>query len=155
MQLELVLLVTPGPDGMATNSSGEALEFGDMKKKFRTYIDTKYDHHLILNEDDPWAQPIYQTAEVQAYMTWKEMVQGEGPEEIMKAKLTNDQKFLPGLVTVAEDPTVENLAKWIAEWAAATYKCDAICRLEETKTNGAEVLYHWNGFGTSMVRGAI
>jgi 6-pyruvoyl-tetrahydropterin synthase len=135
MQLELVLLVTAGPDGMATNCAAETLEFGDMKKKFREHIDTTYDHHLILNNDDPWAQVFDLHDPLK-----DDPIQG---------------KRLPGLVTVEEDPTVENLAKWIAEWAAGTYKCDAICRLEETKTNGAEVMYHWNGFGTHMVRGAI
>lgn len=135
MQVELLLMVSEGPTGMAVNSNNEALEFGDVKKKFRNHIDTKYDHHLILNESDPWALHFYLHDSIK-----DDPIQGQQ---------------LPGLVTVPGDPTVENLAKWIAQWGAQTYKCDVICRIDETRTNGAEVMFHWNGFGTSMVRGAL
>jgi 6-pyruvoyl-tetrahydropterin synthase len=131
MQIELTFLVAQGPNGMAINSANQPMEFGAMKKMFREYIDGKYDHHLILNEDDPWARTV-------------------------KTQPGDDDSWqqLPGLVTVPGDPTVENLAKWIAEWASANYRCDAICRIDETKTNGAEVMFHWNSFGAKMVNGA-
>jgi 6-pyruvoyl-tetrahydropterin synthase len=154
MQIELVLLVEEGHDGMAVNSAHQPMEFGAVKRLFRAYIDGNYDHHLLLNKDDPWAQPIYQAAEISTYMSEFEMVSGEGPQSVLKAKLTNDQKFLPGLVLVDGDPTVENLAKWIAAWASEAYRCDVICRIDETKTNGAEVMFHWNSFGAKMVNGA-
>jgi 6-pyruvoyl-tetrahydropterin synthase len=142
MQVELVLLVSEGPDGMAMNSVMETLEFADMKRKFRNHIDSTYDHRLVLNQEDPWAQPIYQIT------NWP---QGE---VYMEVELSDQQKFLPGLSLVPGDPTVENLAKWICEWACNTYSCDVICKIDETKTNGAEVEYHWNGFNAKMVQGA-
>jgi 6-pyruvoyl-tetrahydropterin synthase len=143
MQVELELLVVEGPEGMALNAAHEQLEFGDMKRKFRNHIDSLYDHRLVLNEADPWAQPIFQIA----HATTVDNVYFE-------VKAEDSQKFLPGLSLVPGDPTVENLAKWIAEWAANTYRCDVICRIDETKTNGAEVMYHWNGFDAKMVQGA-
>jgi 6-pyruvoyl-tetrahydropterin synthase len=155
MQVELVLLVSEGETGMAVDGHGQVFEFGDMKRKFRNHIDSTYDHRLVLNEEDSWAQPIYQIAEVQSYMTMKEMVAGDGPEEVMKAKLTNDQKFLPGLSLVPGDPTVENLAKWIAEWACSTFHVDVICRIDETRTNGAEAMYQYRGsLGPKFAEGA-
>lgn len=75
------------------------LDFGDVKKKFRGELDTKYDHHLLLNENDPWAQSL-----------------GNGcncyPEET---------HTLPGLVRCEGDPTTENLAYWIWQWASLTF----------------------------------
>lgn len=130
LQIELVLLTREGANGMAVNSAREVLEFGDMKKKFREHIDTKYDHHLILNKDDPWAQHL----------------------PFVDAP---DQRLLPGLVTVPGDPTTENIAKWIAEWGCTTFKCDLVCRVEESKTNGAEVMYLWNSFVATMAGGAL
>ena len=56
MQVELVLLAEQGQNGMAVNSANQPMEFGAMKRMFRDHIDGKYDHHLILNEEDPWAQ---------------------------------------------------------------------------------------------------
>lgn len=135
MQVELTLLAEEGEDGMAVNSAHQPMEFGYMKKMFRDYIDSTYDHHLVLNEKDPWAAPF------QVYDT------EEDPER--------NNKTLPGLVTVPGDPTTENLCKWIAEWACANYRVDVICTIAETRTNGAEVMYHWNSFGASMVRGAL
>jgi 6-pyruvoyl-tetrahydropterin synthase len=138
MQVELVLLVSEGSEGMAMNSAMETLEFGDMKRKFRHYIDSTYDHRLVLNKEDPWAQPLSEPVFTSDDQT--------DPSQ--------EEWTLPGLVTVPGDPTVENLAKWIAEWAANTFRCDVIARIDETRTNGAEVMYHWNGFNAKMVQGA-
>lgn len=129
MQIELVILCVEGPNGMAVNTANQPMEFGAMKKMFRQYIDGKYDHHLILNENDEWT-------------------------DRLRKPFEDDGDLLPGLVTVPGDPTVENLAKWIAEWACANYRCDVICKIDETKTNGAEVKFHWNNFGAKMVGGA-
>lgn len=135
MQIELTLLASEGPGGIAVNYEQEALEFGDMKKKFREYIDTTYDHHLLLNKSDPWAIAFDLHDPVE-----NDPVNG---------------KTLPGLVTVPGDPTTENLAKWIAEWGCNTFKCDVICRLDETKTNGAEAMYMFNGkLGPKFAGGA-
>jgi 6-pyruvoyl-tetrahydropterin synthase len=133
MQVELTLLANEGPNGMAVNSANQSMEFGAMKNMFRVYIDTKYDHHLVLNESDPWAQLI----------------------NISTDRDMNDWQSLPGLTTVPGDPTTENLCKWIAEWACANYRVDVICTIAETATNGAEVMYHWNSFGASMMKGAL
>jgi 6-pyruvoyltetrahydropterin/6-carboxytetrahydropterin synthase len=133
MQVEMVLLVEEGPDGMAVDNHGDKLEFGALKKALRNHIDSTYDHRLVLNREDPWAQPIYFHGE-----EWE----------------NGEQKFLPGLSLVDGDPTVENLAKWLAKWGAEEFHVDTICRIDETKTNGAEAMFHWNGFGASFVKGA-
>lgn len=62
------------------------LDFGAVKKAFRGHLDSQYDHHLLLNEHDPFAD-----------------------------------LALPGLHTCAGDPTTENIARWIAEWAATRW----------------------------------
>lgn len=143
MQIELVILCVEGPNGMAVNTANQPMEFGAMKKMFRQYIDSTYDHHLILNEIDPWARLLFKLKDSpEAH---------EHPEAYL---LESTGSLLPGLVTVPGDPTVENLAKWIAEWACANYRCDVICKIDETKTNGAEVKFHWNNFGAKMVGGA-
>jgi 6-pyruvoyl-tetrahydropterin synthase len=138
----LVFLVTEGPNGMALNTAHQPMEFGAMKKMFRAHIDGKYDHHLILNETDPWAQLLYKASDSSK--------NDHGGFEFDGSEAAT----LPGLTTVPGDPTVENMAKWIAEWSCSNYRCDVICRIDETKTNGAEVMFHWNNFGASMVRGA-
>lgn len=139
MQIELVLLVEEGPDGMAVNAAHQPLEFGAIKQAFRQYIDSTYDHHLVLNATDPWAQPL------------ASFVDQRHEETVEQSQF----EMLPGLVIVPGDPTVENLAEWIAEWACSMYRCDVICKLDETKTNGAEVMFHWNNFGAKMVGGAM
>lgn len=94
----------------------ESLDFGSIKKKFREYLDGTYDHHLLLNVDDPWSQPI---ETVQAYQDATGAVS------------------LPGLVTMPSDPTTENLAKWIAQWATNEFGLNADCHVQETHVNGA------------------
>jgi 6-pyruvoyl-tetrahydropterin synthase len=140
MQVELVLMVEMGAEGMALNSAGDKMEFGAMKKSFREYIDSTYDHRLVLNREDPWTGPIMQVKREGDELSFHE----DEPEPI----------FLPGLSLVDGDPTVENLCKWIAERSCNEFRCDVICRIEETKTNGAEAMYHWNGFGASFAAGA-
>jgi 6-pyruvoyl-tetrahydropterin synthase len=132
MQVELVLLVSEGSDGMAVDSHGNKLEFGRLKRTFRNHIDATYDHHLVLNREDPWA----------------------GLLNVSDDKDVIDWLQLPGLVCVPGDPTVENLAKWIAEWACNEFHVDVICRIDETKTNGAEAMYQWSGFEAKFAKGA-
>jgi 6-pyruvoyl-tetrahydropterin synthase len=134
MQIELLLLCAEGQDGMAVNSAGYVMEFGRLKKEFREHIDTTYDHHLLLNQADPWAETFYLHDTLE-----------DDPV---------DGRTLPGLVTVPGDPTVENLCKWIAEWACKQFKVDTICRIDETLTNGAEAMYFWNGFTATFAEGA-
>ena len=92
------------------------LDFGVVKKAFRGYLDSRYDHHLLLNQDDPFAGEVSYDGET---------------------LLT-----LPGLMVVEEDPTTENLARWIGEWARKTFADEFnitgidIC-VQETRVNAA------------------
>jgi len=121
LQIELVLLELAQDleTGMAKDREGNILDFSAIKKSFRAHIDEDYDHHLLLNERDDWAQNLY--------------FHGEEWENGVEQKL-------PGLKTFPGDPTVENLCKWIALWAAESFHVDVICRIAETRTNGAEVM---------------
>lgn len=71
------------------------LEFGFVKAQLREYLDTNYDHRLLLNIQDEWAS---------------ENVGTEG-----------EYKRLPGLAVMQGDPTTENFAKMIGEWARTTF----------------------------------
>lgn len=131
MQIELAFenLEQDSETGMCKTRFGQTMEFGSMKRKFRDHIDNMYDHHLVLNETDDFAQEFYFHGE-----DWEN---GRGAT-------------LPGLTTAPGEPTVENLAKWIGEWAAATFQCDVLCSIEETKTNGACVRVLWTGTTTKV-----
>jgi len=126
--LTFLWLKYDGETAMAVNNSGETFEFGEMKRTFRAYIDDQYDHRLLLNKADPFAGPIYRVTAGNSLTT------------------DSEQVFLPGLNLMEDDPTVENLARWIAKWACARFKADVVCSIEETKTNGAEVCTRWDGF---------
>lgn len=73
-----------------TNGILEGISFTDLKKVFRHHLDTTYDHHVLLNQQDPWAE----------------------------ATLNGDVggTRLPGLQATPGDPTTENIAFWIYEW---------------------------------------
>lgn len=72
------------------------IDFGPLKKEFRGFLDTNYDHRLLLNQADPWAQPV---------STEDDHIGGNG-----------DVRTLPGLKTTPGDPTTENIARWVGEW---------------------------------------
>jgi 6-pyruvoyl-tetrahydropterin synthase len=74
----------------------------------------EFDHHLLLNEKDPWAQPI----------------------TVVDAPHMSQQR-LPGLQIMPGDPTTENLSKWIAEWAANEWSLPVQIKVQETPVNGA------------------
>jgi 6-pyruvoyl-tetrahydropterin synthase len=76
------------------------IEYGDLKKLFRGYLDSEYDHRLLLNATDPFAHPLFQ------------MQRNEEGE----FDLSGGQVFLPGLQTFVGDPTTENIARWITEY---------------------------------------
>jgi 6-pyruvoyltetrahydropterin/6-carboxytetrahydropterin synthase len=61
--------------------------FGDLKTRFRHHLDTTYDHHWLLNYEDPLVL------------------------ECERAGID-----LPGLEKCKGDPTTENIAKWIGGW---------------------------------------
>lgn len=75
------------------------IDFGALKKSFRSYLDETYDHHVVLNASDPFARPIYSIDDV----------------DEMGFAVVGKQQFLPGLVAMMGDPTTENIARWTAE----------------------------------------
>jgi len=88
----------------------DGMMFGDMKKVFRHYLDTTFDHHLLLNAEDIWAKPIYRVDRKET---------GHGlPEEL---EVVSGQTWLPGLTTFDGDPTTENIAKTIGKWAQGEF----------------------------------
>jgi len=119
--LTLMMLRQDEKTGMVQNQLGKTLDFSEIKQHFRSYIDEGYDHHLLLNEKDEWAR-LHLSFSV-----------GRPDEQ------------LPGLKTFPGDPTVENLAKWIALWAASTFAANTIVRIDETRTNAAEARAIWKG----------
>ena len=105
------------------------IDYGSLKKHFRHHLDTEYDHHLLLNRDDPFARGMTD----------------EPPDTRGDAIYT----FLPGLQPCTEDPTTENIAKWIGAWGVETVvggSAFEIPRLRvtvhETKVNIAT--WEWN-----------
>lgn len=107
----------------------DGMDFGNIKKAFREHLDFQYDHHLLLNERDPFTRPFVFLPETS--------IAGISDEDFRFKMELEKEWTLPGLVTVPGDPTTENIAKWIAEWACDTFnkKCDVI--IHETNTNGA------------------
>jgi 6-pyruvoyl-tetrahydropterin synthase len=112
------------------NSNGvlEGLEFGAVKKRFRAWLDNTFDHHLLLNERDPWAQKLRPSFEFTAI------------DHATKASLASEPNLysqLPGLMAMPGDPTTENLAKRISEWALDEWKLPVQVRVAETAVNAA------------------
>lgn len=96
----------------------EGLDFGSIKGAFRGFIDRNFDHHLLLNKDDPWA--------------------GQWCERVPNTDSVGPYQELPGLTVCTADPTTENIAKWVAEWASLVWEVRPIsCSIRETNTNGA------------------
>jgi 6-pyruvoyltetrahydropterin/6-carboxytetrahydropterin synthase len=98
------------------------LDFGNVKEQFRGHLNDTFDHRLHLNSQDPWAKVLQDVDQ------------------------HNAADHLPGLQTWPGDPTTENFAKWICEWAemAFIYDSDVLdavrVSIQETETNGAEYI---------------
>jgi 6-pyruvoyltetrahydropterin/6-carboxytetrahydropterin synthase len=96
----------------------EGLDFGGVKATFRKYLDTTYDHRLLLNKDDPWAGHI--------------TPHGSG--------IPGAGQKLPGLQTFEGDPTTELLAVEIAH-TMERLPMSGVTKLKvivwETKVNNA------------------
>jgi 6-pyruvoyl-tetrahydropterin synthase len=90
------------------------MEFGDVKQVFRHHIDTTYDHHLLLNGKD---------------------------KLLIDLGTNNYEAYYPGLCECTADPTTENIARWIGEWAAEEFGVPGLHRVRievwETQTNSA------------------
>jgi 6-pyruvoyl-tetrahydropterin synthase len=99
------------------------LDFSSVKKKFRGYIDETFDHHLHLNNEDPWANDIG---------WYNDKPRGAAP-------IIEGPHRLPGLVMWDGDPTTENIARWICEYMWATFRdvSSIVIDIQETNSNGA------------------
>jgi 6-pyruvoyltetrahydropterin/6-carboxytetrahydropterin synthase len=111
-----------GATGILKNQQGDVFDFGSVKKEFRDHLDNMYDHQLLLNKADPWAAKLY-----------------DQETEGMKGA----EGHLPGLVVFDGDPTTENLAKWIAEWAALQFRANTQVQVQETHVNAAQAGASW------------
>jgi 6-pyruvoyltetrahydropterin/6-carboxytetrahydropterin synthase len=112
MLVTLVLYVEESDDdGYALGPDGTILEFGKLKQSFRSYLDAVWDHHLHLNEKDPWAGPV--------------TLDGDLVER------------LPGLQVWPGDPSTENIARWIYQACSAMIPDMQIgIDVDETRSNG-------------------
>lgn len=90
---------------------GMILDFATVKKAFRGYLDSTFDHHCCLNWQDDWCEA---------------------------TSLASDSN-LPGLVTIPCDPTVENMARIWGEWLqeAFTNEFDYKVKVWEASSNAA------------------
>jgi 6-pyruvoyl-tetrahydropterin synthase len=110
-----------GATGILKNQQGDSFDFGSVKGEFRSYLDFTYDHKLLLNEDDPWNNILHAD-------------DGDGLGKL---------GTLPGLYATPGDPTTENLARWIAEWAALQFRANAQVQVQETHVNAAQAGASW------------
>lgn len=115
MKVTLKLFVDFNGNGYAIDEDNEILDFGNVKKIFRGYIDDQYDHRLLLNEEDPWCSAFP--------LVWAHESKQPATVEV------------PGLVKLKGDPSTENLATWIAEWARDVFKVPCEVEIAETETN--------------------
>lgn len=107
--------------GMLVNTLGKPLEFGEVKHGFRNYLDAQFDHHLLLNKEDPWAGLLV-----------------VGLQESLS---DSEAMTLPGLRTCDGDPTTENIAMWLAVWAQHFYMVPRVeIHVAETSVNSAGVV---------------
>lgn len=92
----------------------EGLNFTQVKRSFRRHLDDMYDHHLLLNKDDPWAHQLL----------------APGGTRLAGARL-------PGLQECEADPTTENIAKWIWTYFMEEIPHPIEIQVQETATNFA------------------
>lgn len=112
MKVSLGLLAEMDSYGYAIALDGTPIEFGNVKKTFRAYIDEVFDHHLHLNQDDPWASELVFQSGIEAGR-------------------------LPGLQIWPGDPSTENFAVWIYEAMQKTFNFTILnVEIAETGTNG-------------------
>lgn len=103
------------------NGIFEGADYGTLKKFFRQHLDTNYDHHLLLNENDPWAG-----------LLLPEYFQVDSG-----GQRTEEAQQLPGLVKCPGDPTTENLSMWICNWAHSEFGFTCEVTITETGSNAA------------------
>lgn len=102
------------------------LDFGDVKKKFRSFLDENFDHRTLLNKEDPWAKPVFFATQTNV-------------EHVFTAD-SSTAYSLPGLFPTEGDPTTENIAYWIATWALQAFPWaveHVVVKVQETAVNAA------------------
>jgi 6-pyruvoyl-tetrahydropterin synthase len=107
-----VYLQIKGPKDI---DSGMLINFTDIKAAFRKFLDTDYDHHMLLHPDDP-------------------AIDGLSPEDRKTWGIT--------LMEWHADPTVENFALTVLAWAKRQWSerhYRIHVRVEEGPTNAVEV----------------
>lgn len=72
------------------------LDFGSLKSDLRHYMDRNFDHRLLLNKEDPWAQLLMSVNQ--------------------RSKSIGDYQHLPGLKPFEGDPTTELVAADIGDF---------------------------------------
>jgi len=93
------------------------LDFGSVKQEWRGWLDSTFDHHLCLNEEDPLVRLVLsETYQKQALLAeW-------------------------GIQVMPYDPTVENMARLWGEHAEITYRhleAKIGIKVQEAATNAA------------------
>jgi 6-pyruvoyltetrahydropterin/6-carboxytetrahydropterin synthase len=106
-------------NGYAMMPDGTLIEFGQLKKEFRRYLDEVWDHHLHLNRDDPWAKPLT-------------------PRALYEDGMPRFEP-LPGLRSWPGDPSTENIARWIKNVMEEQLSMGVTIVIQETSTNGVIV----------------
>jgi 6-pyruvoyltetrahydropterin/6-carboxytetrahydropterin synthase len=100
----------------------EGLDFGLVKQTFRKFLDSNYDHRLLLNEEDPFAGSV---------------LLGSG----------EDLPSLPGLQTFNGDPTTELFARCIGATMIHAFPMCPVISVDvwETRVNCATWSYVKDG----------
>lgn len=110
MWVELEMFGEVNPKGILLG-----MDFGSIKSVFRAYLDEEFDHHLLLNKDDPLAALL-------------KTVEGTELGDI-------------GLQECKGDPTTENIALWIGDRFWGVFSPRGIlgvrCTVHETSVNAA------------------
>jgi 6-pyruvoyltetrahydropterin/6-carboxytetrahydropterin synthase len=81
--------------------TGILLDFSSVKTAFRGYLDSQYDHRLLMNVEDPILQ-----------------------SKKLESGAFHVENRLPGLQIINGDPTTELLAYVIGIWADGTFNVD-------------------------------
>lgn len=105
-------------------------DFHDIKTTVRHHLDTEYDHRLLLNSADPWAQPLglnQHLASDSGSVIWPVY-------------------RLPGLKTFENmDPTTENIAEAIWRWANEEFDLASGVRVAVRETKNTMITTGWDG----------
>lgn len=104
-------------EGVDEHGLFAGLDFGVVKQSLRAFLDANYDHRVLLNSEDHWSHVLYVNSP-------------RGSR-------------LPGLQTMNGDPTTENFAKLVGEWAQRTFGVEHryVVTVWETSVNAAT----WSG----------